>query len=136
MKKCSKCKKEKPFKDFHKRNNRPSGHNSQCKSCRKKNKPDRSSYARNYDLKRSYGITLDDYNQMFSDQKGCCAICNRHIGDLNMKRKKNLCVDHCHKTKKVRGLLCDKCNRALGLFNDDADILHKAIIYLTSSILA
>ena len=57
-------------------------------------------------LKNVYGITLDQYNQMFEKQKGKCAICKRHQKDLT----RTLCVDHNHKTKKVRGLLCLTCN--------------------------
>ena len=53
-----------------------------------------------------YGITLEQYNQMFEKQKGKCAICNRHQKELT----RTLCVDHNHKTKKVRGLLCVTCN--------------------------
>ena len=77
-------------------------------------------------LKVAYGITPEDYNQMFVDQDGCCAICSIHQSELN----KRLAVDHCHATGEVRGLLCDKCNMALGLFKDDQDLLNKAIHYL------
>ena len=83
-------------------------------------------YQRNYDLQRHYGITLDDYNRMFAEQNGCCAICSIHQSEL----KKAFAVDHCHTTGKVRGLLCFKCNTALGLFKDDQDLLNKAIHYL------
>jgi hypothetical protein len=77
------------------------------------------------DLKKHYGITLEDYNEMFSAQDGKCAICS---GGPN--GEKRLCVDHCHSTGKVRGLLCDKCNVGLGRFNDDLALLEKAIEYL------
>jgi len=129
MKTCSKCKIEKPLTEFHKRNNRPSGYASSCKKCRTKEKrsPD---YIRNYDLKKSYGITLDDYNSMFEEQGGKCAICKIHLNDIRYGKKKNLCVDHDHKTGKVRGLLCDKCNRGIGLLKDDVNVLNNAINYL------
>lgn len=84
---------------------------------------------RDYNLK-SYGIDITDYNIMFENQKGCCKICNTHISELNLKIKKSLCVDHNHETGKVRGLLCDKCNRGLGLFCDDENLLYKAMEYL------
>lgn len=79
-------------------------------------------------LKNEYGITLDDYNIMFENQKGCCAICNKHQSQL----KRKLHVDHCHDSDKVRGLLCQHCNTALGLIKDDVQALYRAIKYLTS----
>ena len=63
-------------------------------------------------LKYEYGITLDDYNKMFNAQEGKCAICKKHQNEL----KKTLCVDHDHKTGKVRGLLCGRCNAGLGYY--------------------
>jgi len=57
-------------------------------------------------LKNAYGITLEQYNQIFEKQKGKCAICKRHQKELT----RTLCVDHNHKTKQVRGLLCVTCN--------------------------
>ena len=57
-------------------------------------------------LKNVYGITLEQYNQIFEKQKGKCAICKRHQKELT----RTLCVDHNHKTKQVRGLLCVTCN--------------------------
>jgi len=74
---------------------------------------------------RAYGITVDIYNQMYEDQKGLCWICTGLPTD-----GKSLNVDHCHKTKQVRGLLCNLCNRALGLFRDDPAILSQAMWYL------
>jgi len=57
-------------------------------------------------LKNVYGITLVQYNQMFETQEGKCAICQRHQNELT----RTLCVDHNHKTNKVRALLCITCN--------------------------
>jgi hypothetical protein len=57
-------------------------------------------------LKYEYGITLDQYNEMFKAQEGKCAICKRHQNELT----RTLCVDHDHKTNKVRALLCVTCN--------------------------
>ena len=83
-------------------------------------------YRRDKTYQRLYGITIDDYNRMFAEQDGCCAICGIH----QTKDKSTFCVDHCHATGKVRGLLCTKCNKALGLFHDNQDLLNKAIHYL------
>lgn len=84
---------------------------------------------RNFYLKKKYGITADDYDTMEAAQGGKCAIC----GGNQTKRYKNFSVDHCHITGKVRGLLCSPCNKALGSFKDDVDILKTAINYLIKS---
>jgi hypothetical protein len=72
---------------------------------------------------RKYGLVAADYERMLAAQGGVCAICKR-------KGKRWLCVDHCHETQAVRGLLCDKCNTALGFFGDDADRMRAAGEYL------
>lgn len=83
-----------------------------------------------YDRKKwykvEYGITLEDYNNMFQSQMGCCAICGTH----QTKFAKGLAVDHCHTSKNVRGLLCTKCNLLLGYASDNVEILLSAINYL------
>jgi hypothetical protein len=81
-------------------------------------------------LKQKYGITSDDYFQMLKNQNNVCAICQKGQPD---KKGKKLSVDHCHKTGKVRGLLCTNCNQGLGQFRDDTDVLGKAINYLNKS---
>ena len=73
-----------------------------------------------------------EYEKISESQKGLCKIC-RKSKDENGKTKKNLAVDHCHETGKVRGLLCMICNTGLGKFNDDPDILERAIKYLRGS---
>lgn len=78
-------------------------------------------------LNVNYGITLDDYKRMYSEQNGCCAICDK---EKPPEGKNGLVVDHCHKTGKVRKLLCAQCNKGLGHFFDDVSILEKAINYL------
>ncbi len=77
-------------------------------------------------LKNKYNITLDDYNQMLFNQKGCCAICDIH----HTKHRRSLSVDHCHTTGKIRGLLCDECNHMLGKVKDNITILKNSIKYL------
>jgi hypothetical protein len=88
-------------------------------------KEKRAEYRYFYGLKRKHGMTKEDYNKRLKDQKGVCAIC----GNGN-KQKRRLCVDHCHKTGKIRGLLCVDCSVALGNVNDDIKILNKMIKYL------
>ena len=76
-----------------------------------------------------YNISNDDWAAIFNAQGGKCKICSTHAKDL----KRGLCVDHCHETNKVRGLLCHVCNKAIGLMRDDVEILKRAILYLTGS---
>lgn len=77
-------------------------------------------------LRRSYGMTLDEYEVMIEKQNCQCAICGAYSWDL----KGHLNVDHDHQTGKVRELLCGKCNAAVGLCNDDPNRLEKAAKYL------
>jgi hypothetical protein len=80
---------------------------------------------RNSSLKRDYGITQDDYEDMWIKQGGKCAVCERD--DNNGKR---FVIDHKHDTEIIRGLLCGNCNRAISLMKDNPDILEKAAKYL------
>lgn len=81
---------------------------------------------------RKFGIEPDDYLRMLAEQEGKCAICKQEP-DGNTVKNRRLAVDHDHKTGKVRALLCDKCNRGLGFFDEDTDTLWAAINYLTSA---
>lgn len=74
-------------------------------------------------LMKNYGISVFQYMKMYEDQSGVCVICKRH--------EDKLVVDHDHKTKKVRALLCSSCNSGLGLFGDNPDIMRKAANYVT-----
>lgn len=77
-------------------------------------------------LRKTYGITLVEFEIMLETQNGVCLIC----GLPEIKEKDNLSVDHCHSTNKVRGLLCSKCNTAIGLFDEDINRILKAIEYI------
>jgi hypothetical protein len=77
-------------------------------------------------LKRDYNITLDDYNNMLMAQNNSCAIC----GMPQNKLKKNLCIDHNHKTGEIRALLCHSCNLILGNCFESISVLERAIEYL------
>lgn len=94
---------------------------------------DRQRYANDPDAHRSirlksvYGITLDDYRSMYQEQEGKCAICGTSCPDHG---KMGLVVDHCHKNGHVRKLLCTHCNKGIGQFKEDPEILQKAIEYL------
>lgn len=79
---------------------------------------------RDWWLRRKYGLTGEQYDQMLAGQGGRCALC----GDESNGRTWH--VDHCHDSGKVRGLLCDLCNRGLGHFRDNAGVLRRAVAYL------
>lgn len=93
---------------------------------RRQRSPEYHAKFRDYDYQRNYGITTEDYNRMFTEQEGKCYICDTHQSKL----KNRLSVDHCHKTNKVRKLLCQKCNQGIGLFNDNPELLKKAMEYV------
>lgn len=90
----------------------------------RRNPEKRAIAGRRYRLKKKYGVSLEDYELMLASQGGVCAICAEAPG------KGVLHVDHCHTTGRVRGLLCHKCNKALGLFADSPERLHSAATYL------
>lgn len=91
------------------------------------NKQYMSDRQRKYQLMDKYGITEDDYNSMLKDQNGKCAICETTTPTGKWKR---FAVDHCHITGIVRGLLCNECNRGMGLLKDNPELLLKAANYL------
>lgn len=81
---------------------------------------------RNTKYKLNYGITTADFEKLYSSQGEKCEICKKSTDKIST----NMCVDHDHDTGKVRGILCRKCNSALGLFTDNEEILENAISYL------
>lgn len=103
---------------------------TQCKRCKKlQDKAYRDGNPREYRskvLKRKYGITVAEFDEMLAAQSGGCAICTSNVNPDGP----SLAVDHCHKTGKVRGILCGPCNKAIGLFRDDVLLLEKAVTYL------
>ena len=130
MKTCNNCGLSKQESEYSKRKDTKSGLSATCKKCRKKLYPATQStkhkaWVRN--IKRLYGITPDDYNRMYEDQKGCCKVCGNQSGNTKFH------IDHCHDTGKVRGLLCDTCNRGLGYFKDDTRLLQNSIEYLEAN---
>lgn len=129
-KQCTKCLEWKNQSDFFKDKQKPTGYRPDCKKCsvirsvayNKKHKDENKIRQ----IKWSTGISEQDYNTLLSDFGHKCGICGKHE-DLNKKR---LSIDHCHDTQLVRGVLCNSCNVALGLFQDNPIILKKAIKYL------
>jgi hypothetical protein len=115
---------------------------SRCKACqttafKERTANDPSLYRRVQwpsKLKTLYGITVDDYYGMLSEQGNGCATCgSKTPGNRHYKRNGRIemfHVDHCHSTGRVRGLLCGSCNRAIGFLRDDPDIAQRISHYL------
>ena len=152
-KRCSLCKKTKPLSEFSKDRKRKDSHRGCCKSCIKADRQTDRGKAVNckalakhrktpkgkraywsYHLRSHYGITVEEYNRMFTIQAGCCAICGKHQSE-NTKGQA-LGIDHNHKNGQVRGLLCSPCNQAIGQLNVDEagiELLLKAIEYINKA---
>lgn len=120
MKTCSKCGKTKELSKFSKRSSRPSGVQSKCKDCERESR--RRYYKPHEATRRKLNISDAEYHKLLSESNNCCNICNRILD------KK--CIDHCHTTNKVRGILCNNCNTALGLVGDNIQTLESMIKYL------
>lgn len=158
MKKCTHCKIEKPFTDFYAVANGVKGVRPRCKECmvlieRKKYATDEEFRQRKLNiqavkmredeefrlrhriacrkghLRRAYGLTQETFDVMLHEQGGGCAICGTKQEYGNQGTR--MVVDHCHATNKIRGILCDLCNTAIGKFHDDVVLLGNAISYLT-----
>ena len=110
---CVKCAEEKSEDDFY--FNKTYQHRDKtCKKCRRgvantKARALSPQQVKELNLRKRYGITLDEYNEMLEQQDGHCAIC---------PRSDTLCVDHCHTSGKVRGILCKRCNTAIAYINE------------------
>lgn len=130
-KKCKICGVEKPLSDFptyyHKRHGRyitwPT-----CRECYNKRQKET---CRDKNLYDRHGIYGAQYDLLFEQQSGVCAICSQSETAKDSQGKiRPLAVDHCHTTHKNRGLLCHSCNTGLGYFKDDPELMEKAAKYL------
>ena len=105
-----------------------------CKDCRKaEQKAIRAAHPdvmKDRDLKKTFGISLEIYKKMFDAQGGVCAICSRPEHHVRLGKLTQLRVDHDHVTGKIRGLLCNSCNAALGYTEDKISTLLAAAHYL------
>ena len=140
---CRKCGEEKHIEKFPKDKYINGGFRWQCKECRKldykkyyegKKRENLNAFKKRnleHHLKHFNHITIDEYDNFLNTQQGRCAICDKEettVGRWGTVLR--LSVDHNHKTGKVRGLLCSKCNHGLGLFDEDINVLLEAIQYL------
>lgn len=128
MKYCKRCDTNKELTEFRKNGKK----HSWCRICQNeynkqwyyKNRERGLRWRKNSNLKRAFGITIDEYEKLLKSQGGVCKICG------NKQNGKHLAVDHNHATNKIRGILCDNCNRGLGMFKDNPILLNQAIKYL------
>jgi hypothetical protein len=127
---CTYCQQEKRLSCFPKKKKETGGvrYLSRCKPCVNAivGSPEYRRKQREYRFRNNFGIDIATYERMAKQQGRLCAIC----GKDDRKLRNRLAVDHCHKTGKVRGLLCNQCNLALGAFQDDPMILEAAKQYL------
>lgn len=139
MKRCTVCKEEKELTEFYNSKQSKDGKAYRCKVCDararakwQEDNKERSAYsARNRRLKFQYGIDIPEYNRMLTEQDGKCAICGKLEKDnIIHKTAQFLSVDHDHNTGKVRGLLCNQCNRGIGMLGDSVESLETAVRYL------
>jgi hypothetical protein len=121
MKECSLCKTHKPLSAFNKNAAYKEGHYKHCRSCHYE------VYGRSTHLFRTYGITPDDYNILLEKQQYKCFACTKEHSE---SKKERLYVDHCHTTGRIRGLLCQGCNFAIGAVKDNIETLKNLIKYL------
>lgn len=140
MKTCKTCKQALPLSEYWKQPKNAGGLSHNCKACHRAyakqharkhraTEKGRLKY-RNWVLKRNYGIDVEAYDLMLWMQDGACRICK------SVKpggRWGKFHVDHCHTTGRVRGLLCSRCNVAVGLLADCTDNLARATDYLNAS---
>ena len=127
---CLRCQERKPISDFgqSKRKNGSLVRSSYCRSCHStittENRKKRFGTIRNYWLQRRYGITSQEAELMAAGKDGVCPIC---------RKRRATVVDHCHQTGRVRGLLCDGCNSAIGIIGDTKEALSRAVAYLSDT---
>jgi Recombination endonuclease VII len=161
MKRCKKCGEIKPFDDFYSEKSGRDEKRPECKSCtgarrkkwyrqnrereiarvrawqranperlkawREKNRPRVLKQLREIHLRNKFSLTIEEYDTILESQGGVCALC-----DAAPTPGISLHVDHDHGTGEIRGLLCVRCNNALGLFREDPDLLKRAARYVTS----
>ena len=127
---CTKCKKKKSTKNFYAAPRCIKGVRPDCKDCiiklqvkyAKKRFKKFPKIRKNTILKSVYGITIKEFEDMWLIQGKVCAICK--------KKTKKKCVDHCHRTKKFRGILCFSCNVAIVNFKENIKAINAAYWYV------
>lgn len=141
---CAKCHIAKPVSEFPARErDTPSKRRSNCKACRAaymreywERRGGQTRTGKNAELRRRYGLSIEQYEAMVQRQGGVCAICLQPPKPQPMNSRQGrrqyavLCVDHDHATNQIRALLCNTCNRVLGMLGDNPALLRAAAEYL------
>ena len=137
---CTVCKEEKPLDEFYNLKASKDGKSWRCKNCDKETtmRSRKERYLksrvqqRDANRKSKYGITPEEFQFLWESQSQKCAICGVSLVDnfCGNKVVNKAVIDHCHTSKKVRGLLCRLCNQGLGLFKDDIKSLLAAAEYI------
>lgn len=135
-KKCTKCNRVKELVNFKTEKLRIDGYSSWCKKCHSKKTKQwqhkNTKKSRNAFLKRNYGITQTEYDNLLYLQHGVCAVCEQPetVRQAKDESIRPLVVDHCHATGKIRGLLCANCNSAEGYLKSNYVIALKMAEYI------
>lgn len=141
VKRCRLCGRGLPLSCFYKHRGTTDGHRGECKECHSKrskeyyreHKAEHRTVSRRYSIKKLYGITEEDFNNLYESQGGKCAICGKPLDMISANKNNAAHIDHDHETGKVRGILCRFCNIGLGLFKDNLELLDRAKEYLAKS---
>lgn len=151
---CTKCEKEKITTSFRERPSLKCGYHSWCRDCEneanrkrvvkkvkevvvktdvqiKEEEQLKKYKAKERMLKYRYSLTIDSYHSMYEEQNKSCKIC---LKEYELGGWKGLYVDHCHRTGKVRGLLCPKCNTMIGVLNEDIELLRSMAKYIEDNL--
>ena len=128
LKSCGHCQRNLPEESFKKNKNGKLGRHSICKSCCSDRDKMRYANGDTYAARRKklYNLSVEEYEDMYAAAEGCCEVCG--VKESTLSRR--LAVDHCHVTGKIRGLLCSKCNTALGQLDDNLDKITALYSYL------
>jgi hypothetical protein len=147
MKTCTKCKESKEDDQFYTVRSRKGALTARCKECinslprypvnraasaeaMRKYRAQHPERVRYNQVKCNYGLSAEEYDALILNQHNLCAICGQPESKQTRGKTRPLSVDHHHTTKKVRALLCDRCNKGLGHFKDSPELLELASKYL------
>jgi hypothetical protein len=129
---CKQCLMLKSLDSFQKDISKKDGYRPECKVCTTANRKQRynKTLTRKRNLEKNFGSdALATYETLFEKQGGVCGIC----GSAENGRYNHLSIDHCHTSGSIRGLLCNNCNRGIGLLRDSPELLRKAANYIETN---